>query len=173
MIPTMFSTRVDPRSGRWAWTPSWCSKTSSSSTRPPIPTSARSNPTSRRLRSTSASRFSFPRRGPFSRRTRIISRRRSISSLRAPFRVGNAAREDEIDRRLEIIRVLLEKGPRLGKENLEALVDRNLRLVGFDLAEVGIGGRVDDELIFEHHLGVQAHLPEGGSARVEDVARIV
>src|SRR6266853_3234974 len=91
----------------------------------------------------------------------------------APFRVGNAAREDEIDGRLEIIRVLLEKGPRLGKENLEALVDSNLRLVGFDLAEVGIGGRVDDELVFEHQLGVQAHLPERGSSRVKDMVGVV
>src|SRR5258708_62359 len=46
-------------------------------------------------------------------------------------------------------------------------------MVGLDLAEVGIGSRVDDELVCEYQVGVQAHLPEGGSTRVEDVVRIV
>lgn len=91
----------------------------------------------------------------------------------APFRVGDPACENEIDRGLEIVRVFLKKGPRLRKENLEALVDRNLRLIGFDLAEVGIGGRIDDEFVFEYELRVQAHLPERGSPRVEDIAWIV
>ena len=73
---------------------------------------------------------------------------------------------------LKVIRVLLEKRPRLRKENFEALVNRDLRLIGFDLAEVGIGSGVDGKLVFEHELCIEPDLTECCALRVENIAGI-
>ncbi len=63
-----------------------------------------------------------------------------------------------------------------GKVHGIALVDRDLRVLGLDLAEVGIRGQVDDEVIVDDELRVHADLALGrrmlkiwirGIARVE------
>ena len=45
--------------------------------------------------------------------------------------------------------------------DFEALVDRDLRLVGLDLAEIRICGRIQHELVFHDGLCVQPDLPKG------------
>ena len=62
---------------------------------------------------------------------------------RADLRIADAPGEEQIDRRLEVAGILEEERPLLGEEHLETLVDRDLRLVRFDLAEVRVGGEVD------------------------------
>ena len=63
--------------------------------------------------------------------------------------------------------VLDEKWPLLWKENLEALVDCHLWLVGFDLAEVRVQCDIKCERIAQHEFGIEARTrlgidPESG-----------
>ena len=57
---------------------------------------------------------------------------------------------------LEDAATLEEEVALLGKEHFVALVDRDLRLVRLDLAEVRIDRRVDGEGVAQHQLGVEA-----------------
>jgi hypothetical protein len=80
-------------------------------------------------------------------------------------RIGDAAREDEVQRRLELPRVLQEEGALLGEEDLEALVRGDLGLVGLHLSEVGVRRQVEREGVLQDDLGVQA---AGGVREVSD-----
>src|SRR5206468_639748 len=58
-------------------------------------------------------------------------------------------------RRLEEASVLQEEWPPLRKKDLEPLVDRHLRLVGFHLAEIGIQRQIERKGVVQHDLRVQ------------------
>src|SRR6266567_8203954 len=64
---------------------------------------------------------------------------------RAKLRVGDLAREKQIDRRGEKSGVLDEERALLREKDSEALVDGDLRVVGLDLAEIGIQCDVEGE----------------------------
>ena len=68
----------------------------------------------------------------------------------------DVARVDEIDGRDKVVGVLEKEGPQLGKVDGEALIDGELRLLGFDVAEVGVDGGVDHDAVFEDELGFAA-----------------
>src|SRR4030095_9314401 len=70
-------------------------------------------------------------------------------------RINNATGEHQVDGRREISGVLLKKRSLLGKENLESLVDSDLRFVGLHLAEIRIDSCVQDEAVLQKHLGVE------------------
>src|SRR5438105_11640787 len=72
--------------------------------------------------------------------------------------MSDPARKHQIDWRGEVVAVLKEERALLGKEDLEALVDGDLRLVGLNLAEVGINGRVEHEAVAQDELGVQTDI---------------
>ena len=81
----------------------------------------------------------------------------------AQSRVLNAPGEDQVDGSHEVVRIFQEERTLLGKENLKALIHRDLRLIGLDLTEIRVDGRIQNELIFQDGLCVQAGLPEGGA----------
>src|SRR4030095_4995853 len=60
-------------------------------------------------------------------------------------RVGDAPRKEQILGRDKIAGVLQKERALFGKENLKTLVDRNLRLIGLDLAEVWIQSDVQSQ----------------------------
>jgi len=68
----------------------------------------------------------------------------------------NAARVDEINGRNKVVGVLKKERPQLGKINREALIDGELWLLGFDIAEVGIDGGVDNDAVLQDQLGLAA-----------------
>src|SRR4029077_16193559 len=74
------------------------------------------------------------------------------------FRVGDAAREDQVDRCCEEVAVLEEEGPLLGEEDFEALVYRDLGLVGFDLTEIWIHRCVEHEAPGQDEFSVKANI---------------
>src|SRR4029077_4021000 len=73
----------------------------------------------------------------------------------AELRVGNLAREKQVYGGREKSGVLNKKRAFFRKTNSEGLVDRDLRIVRFDLAEIRIQGNVKRERVFQHELGVQ------------------
>ncbi len=73
--------------------------------------------------------------------------------------IDDAPREKQVDRRLEVARVLGEERSLLREEDLEALVHRHLRIVGLDLAEVRVDRRIDRQPVPDDHLGVHADPP--------------
>src|SRR5581483_9518392 len=79
-------------------------------------------------------------------------------------RIGNTPREQHLGQIedsnagiAKIIRVLQEEWALFRKENLEALIDKILRLIGFDLSEVGIDSGVEDETVVKDKFGIEAH----------------
>ncbi len=70
----------------------------------------------------------------------------------------DVARKYRNDRAREVVAVLQKKRALLGEKHSETLVDRNLRLIGFDLAEVRIDGRVEHETVVQNELRVQPDL---------------
>ncbi len=75
---------------------------------------------------------------------------------RAELRIGDAPGEDQVQRSLKVLRVLDEERPLLGKEDLEPLVHRDLRLVRLHLAEVGIDRSVEDQALAKDQLRIEA-----------------
>ena len=71
-------------------------------------------------------------------------------------RIDNAARKEKGLGRIKVAGVLEEERPPLGKEDLEALVDSHLRLIGFNLAEVRIRRDVEGEGVMKHNLRIDA-----------------
>ncbi len=69
--------------------------------------------------------------------------------------MSNPAREDKIDGSCEVVAVLQKEGPLLGKEDFEPLIDCDLGLIRFDLAEVGIDSAVEHEAVVQDELGVE------------------
>ena len=82
-------------------------------------------------------------------------RARLARQAEAVLRVGDPAREEELGRGLEESRVLDEERPPLGEDDLVPLVDGHLRLVGFDLAEIGIERGIQRVRFVEHQLRVE------------------
>lgn len=80
----------------------------------------------------------------------------------AKFRMHDVARVNEGDGRDEVVGVLQEERPQLGKINREALIDGELRLFGFDIAEVGVESAVEDNAVFQDQLDLAA----GGAFKV-------
>src|SRR5512142_1015576 len=69
-----------------------------------------------------------------------------------------ATSEHQVNWRCEVIAVFQEKGTFLGEEHFEALIYRDLRLVGLDLAEVRINGSIQHEAVVQDELGVEADI---------------
>ena len=86
--------------------------------------------------------------------------------------VLNAPGEDQVDGGHEVVRIFQEERALLGKENLKALIHRDLRLIGLDLTEIRVDGRIQNELIFQDGLGVQTGLPEGGALSISRITRV-
>jgi len=70
--------------------------------------------------------------------------------------VHNIARVDQQDGRGEVIGVFEEERTEFGEIDRVALIDGELRLVGFDVAEVGVDGSVKDDAVFENVFGFAA-----------------
>ena len=86
--------------------------------------------------------------------------------------MSNAARKHEIDGGREEVAVFEKERPLFGKEDLEALVDRDLRLVGFHLAEIGIHGGIEDEAAMQNELAIQADIGLESAALEERMVRV-
>ena len=94
----------------------------------------------------------------------------NLPVIRAP-NCGSPIRREKksVNGEREEVGVLEEERPLLGKEDLEALVDGDLRLVRLDLAEVGVQREVEGHGVARHQLHVEA----GAAlvlARVADVS---
>ena len=72
--------------------------------------------------------------------------------------MSDTARKYEIDRRTEVVAVFKEERALFGEEDLEALVDGDLRLIRLNLAEVGINGGIEYEAVAQDELGVQSDI---------------
>src|SRR5689334_15960305 len=70
-------------------------------------------------------------------------------------RIDDPAGEEQRFRGIKVIRVFQEERPLFWEEDFIALVGRDLRLVGFNLAEVGIDRRVQRERIVDYDFGVK------------------
>src|ERR1041384_6577167 len=90
----------------------------------------------------------------------------------AILRVGNAASEVEIDRRIEEICAFLKERPLLRKENLKSLIDQILRLVRFQLAKIGIDGEIENQAVVDDHLAIEAAIGAEMAMVVERKIRI-
>src|SRR5207302_11274169 len=86
------------------------------------------------------------------------------AQARAEFRIGDATSEEKINRRAEVVGVLNKKRALFREKHLKALVDRDLRVVGFHLAEVGIAGNIQHQAVMEDELGVETKPAAGGAA---------
>src|SRR6266567_1780375 len=76
----------------------------------------------------------------------------------------DATREHHVDWTDEVVAVFQKERTLLGKENFEALVDGDLRLVGFDLADIGTEGGIEDEAVVQDELGIESNLGLQGAA---------
>src|SRR5260370_39069682 len=74
---------------------------------------------------------------------------------RAELRVGDLPREKEINRRDEEPCVFDEKRPFLRKKNSEALINGELRIVRFHLAEIRVQRDVERQRIFSHEFSME------------------
>ena len=79
-------------------------------------------------------------------RPRLATQTHSVGWIR------DASREHKFDWSLEEACILQEEWALLWEEHFVSLVDRHLRLVGFHLAEIRIGGEVEGERVVEHNL---------------------
>src|SRR3954462_6417672 len=86
--------------------------------------------------------------------------------------MADAPGEYRIDRAGEVIAVLQEKRALLGEEDFETLIDGDLRLVRFDLAEVRIDGGIEDEAVMQNEFCVQSDLGLQPSVFKEGIGRI-
>src|SRR5262249_8446907 len=73
----------------------------------------------------------------------------------AELRIGNSAREEEILRCRKESSILHKEWPLLREKHLKSLIDGDLRIVGFDLAEVWFEGDVQGDGVMEDNLGIQ------------------
>ena len=74
----------------------------------------------------------------------------------AELRIANVPGKHQVNRSLEVVGVFDEEGPLLREIHLEALVDGDLRLVRFHLAEIRVGGDVEHQVVMQDELGVQS-----------------
>src|SRR5215468_1285811 len=89
-----------------------------------------------------------------------------------PLRIHNAPREHQIDGSRKVIRVFLEEWSLLREKDFKPLVNRHLRLIGLDLAEIWIGRHIEDKLVFENRFGVEPRLPKGVTLRIRRMVGI-
>ncbi len=68
----------------------------------------------------------------------------------------DVARINQKNRRGEVVGVLKKEGTKLGVIDRIALIDGELRLIGLDVAEVGVDGRIKDDAVFENRLELAA-----------------
>ena len=66
---------------------------------------------------------------------------------RTELRIADAAGKEQVNGSLEIVRVFQKEWSPFGEEYFETLIDRDLGLVGLYLAEVGIGGDVQHQVV--------------------------
>src|SRR6202171_3964891 len=70
--------------------------------------------------------------------------------------IGDAASKDEIDGSGEVACVFEKEWTLLRKENFEALIDGDLRLVGFDLGKIRAQSGVEDQGVLDDDFGIEA-----------------
>lgn len=78
------------------------------------------------------------------------------SETQAVIGVGDAASKDKIYGSGEVACIFEKEGTLFRKENLETLVDGDLRLVGFNLSKIRIQGGVEDKGILEYDFRIEA-----------------
>src|SRR4029077_1520485 len=90
--------------------------------------------------------------------------------------VANVSSEEQVHGRAEEVFVLQKERPLLGEINGISLVYGDLRVFRFDLAEVGMRGGIDGEMVADHEFRIHAGCALGcgllkigilGVARVE------
>src|ERR1700676_1972886 len=86
--------------------------------------------------------------------------------------MAEATGEDEFDWRSEVVAVLQEERTLFGEEHLEPLIDGDLRLVGFHLAEVRIERRIEHEAGGQEEFRVETNVGLELSALVERMIRV-
>ena len=64
--------------------------------------------------------------------------------------------EKQVDGGIEVIRVLEKERTLFREEDLKALVDGHLWLVGFDLAEIGFNGCVQNQAVLDDELRIES-----------------
>src|SRR5579862_7990635 len=74
-------------------------------------------------------------------------------------RIFYVSREEQVDRRAEIIFVLQKEWTLLRKINFKPLIHRDLRILRLHLAEIRIRGQVQNKTILNHKLRVSPKLP--------------
>src|SRR5438445_6421406 len=72
--------------------------------------------------------------------------------------MNDASREHQIHGKSEVVAVLEKERALFRKEDFETLVHSDLRLVRFDLAEVGVDGGIEHKTAVEDELGIDAGL---------------
>ena len=75
---------------------------------------------------------------------------------RAIFRIDDAPRKEQVFRRQKVIGIVEKKRPLLREIDFEPLIDSNLRIVRFHLAEIGIERDIERERVMQNHFGVEA-----------------
>src|SRR5678816_1735899 len=85
-------------------------------------------------------RYNLPRRLIVRKQRAYRPRAQFPSETHTVFRVRDATGEDEIDGCIEVGGIFEKERTLFGEENLETLVDRDLRFIGLDLREIGING---------------------------------
>src|SRR4029077_4727710 len=75
----------------------------------------------------------------------------------AKFWMSDIASKDQVDRAGEVVAVLQKERPLLGEEHRKSLVNGDLRLVRFDLAEVRIDRCIKYEAVTQDELRIQSH----------------
>ena len=82
----------------------------------------------------------------------------TTSEAHAAFRIDDAPGKYQGRSRGEEIRILNEEGPPFRKLHFESLIDGNLGLIGFYLAEIGIQRQVEHHGIVKNKFRIQAHI---------------
>src|SRR6185437_15427697 len=86
-------------------------------------------------------------------------------------RIFDIAREEKVNRGAEEVCILLEKRSLLREKYREALVHRNLRVVGLHLAEVRVRGYVQNEIVVQKKFAVEPDLPSQRGLRKMRIER--
>src|ERR1700682_1591598 len=81
---------------------------------------------------------------------------RLAGEAKAIIGIGDAASKDEIDGSGEVACVFEKEWTLLRKENFEALIDGDLRLVGSALGKIGMQRGVEDQGILDDEFGIEA-----------------
>src|SRR6185437_10648385 len=86
-------------------------------------------------------------------------------------RIFDITRKEKINRSAKQVCILLEKRSLLREKYREALVHRNLRVVGLHLAEVRVRGYVQNEIVVQKKFAVEADLPSQRGLRKMRIER--